>query len=264
MMLNALEVDPGRLWKGPVEESKEVGCESCPPKPTVEDEQEGDKLPVVPWRFYTQEMLDCCRPLDQVQRVGITLDEFVCLGRCNGLEVTVYGGGRGSSCCSNASQCGDTEVRGLDGDGEEEFRRIVKDVCSGEGGMLAMSYSRASLGQTGEGHFSPLAGYCEEEDMVLVLDVARFKVRLSCGFRSSTRCEQSLTPRIGQYPSYWISVKDAYASMLRHDPTTNKPRSVAQFLHHPPQLTRKPQRIRPSIDNPTTGSGYPEWACILD
>jgi glutathione gamma-glutamylcysteinyltransferase len=45
---------------------------------------------------------------------------------------------------------------------------------------MVTSYSRKVLGQTGDGHFSPVGGYCAQEDMVLILDVARFKVQLTC------------------------------------------------------------------------------------
>lgn len=55
MILNAAKVDPGKVWRQP-------------------------------WRWFTQEMLDCCRPLDAVQKEGITLAEFTCLARCNGLD----------------------------------------------------------------------------------------------------------------------------------------------------------------------------------
>ena len=37
------------------------------------------------------------------------------------------------------------------------------------------------MGQTGDGHYSPIAGYNQNNDKVLYLDVARFK-----------------------YPSYWL------------------------------------------------------------
>jgi hypothetical protein len=32
------------------------------------------------------------------------------------------------------------------------------------------------LGQTGTGHFSPIGGFHESKDLVLIMDVARFKV----------------------------------------------------------------------------------------
>jgi hypothetical protein len=58
IVLNALAIDPGRLWRGP-------------------------------WRWYSEELLDCCRPLEVVRREGITLDDFACLARCNGARAPV-------------------------------------------------------------------------------------------------------------------------------------------------------------------------------
>ncbi|EFO25033.1 PCS-1 protein [Loa loa] len=55
MVLNALEVDPGRVWKSP-------------------------------WRFYHESMLDCCIPLDVIKKTGITLSQFACLAECNKLS----------------------------------------------------------------------------------------------------------------------------------------------------------------------------------
>lgn len=51
--LNALGVDPGRLWKGP-------------------------------WRWFDESLLDCCVALDVVAARGVTLGELACLAECNG------------------------------------------------------------------------------------------------------------------------------------------------------------------------------------
>lgn len=57
MVLNALEVDPGRQWKGV-------------------------------WRWYTDENLDCSgASLESIKANGITFREFACLAQCNGLKV---------------------------------------------------------------------------------------------------------------------------------------------------------------------------------
>ncbi|HPH69062.1 MAG TPA: phytochelatin synthase family protein, partial [Kofleriaceae bacterium] len=45
--LNALAIDPGRLWQGP-------------------------------WRWFDEKMLDCCVPLEVVRQQGITMHEFGC------------------------------------------------------------------------------------------------------------------------------------------------------------------------------------------
>ena len=53
MVLNSLAIDPRRVWKGS-------------------------------WRTFHEQMLDCCIPLETVQREGITLIQAACLAKCNG------------------------------------------------------------------------------------------------------------------------------------------------------------------------------------
>ncbi|KAK4055467.1 hypothetical protein OIV83_000013 [Microbotryomycetes sp. JL201] len=168
MILNALEIDPQRKWRGP-------------------------------WRWYDQSMLDCCRPLEAVAQVGITLNEFTCLARCNGLKATV----------TSPRLDQDAEARQA---GLAKFRQDLKRATNdghGQGhvhSIMAISYSRKTLGQTGDGHFSPVGAYSEKDDMVLILDVARFK-----------------------YPAYWIPVELAYDSMLPIDKATGQPRGYCML-----------------------------------
>ncbi|KAJ3215731.1 hypothetical protein HDU67_010369 [Dinochytrium kinnereticum] len=61
MVLNALEIDPKRQWKGV-------------------------------WRWYDETLLDCCAPLEQIKDKGMTFTEFACLARCNGLDVEAKSG----------------------------------------------------------------------------------------------------------------------------------------------------------------------------
>src|SRR5881394_1646491 len=56
--LNALAIDPGRTWKGP-------------------------------WRWFGEELLDCCKSLDAATAEGLTLTEVACLARCNGATTEV-------------------------------------------------------------------------------------------------------------------------------------------------------------------------------
>ncbi|KAK6170158.1 hypothetical protein SNE40_018622 [Patella caerulea] len=56
MVLNALEIDPGQIWKGP-------------------------------WRWYHERMLICCTPLQIVQQNGINFNRFKCIASCNNLNV---------------------------------------------------------------------------------------------------------------------------------------------------------------------------------
>lgn len=120
--LNALAIDPGRNWKGP-------------------------------WRWFSEELLDCCVPLEDVKSQGVTLDDEACLARCNGAEIAVHR---------------------ADESALADWREALSLAASGEAILIA-SYDRSVLGQTGTGHFSPIGGYHVARDLALVLDVARFK-----------------------------------------------------------------------------------------
>ncbi|KAM3715743.1 Glutathione gamma-glutamylcysteinyltransferase [Dirofilaria immitis] len=151
MVLNALEVDPGRVWKSP-------------------------------WRFYHESMLDCCVPLDDIKKTGITLSQFACLAECNKLYIEL-----------NYAES-TSEFLSI-------FRENIKRCMATDDTVLVVSYNRQVLGQTGAGHFSPLAAYHEESDQVLIMDVARFK-----------------------YPPHWVPLTILRDAMLSIDTTSGKPR----------------------------------------
>ena len=181
--LNALSVDPRRKWKGV-------------------------------WRWYSEDHLDCCLSLEMVKTEGICLQEFVCLARCNSLSVN-----------TNAMEPLSKEISepGFDDDSGQwnpqkfestlsqevlqrlhKFRETVKQVCqncfpgddprSTTNKVLVANYSRKTLKQTGDGHFSPIAGYHANKDLVLILDTARFK-----------------------YPSHWVPLTLLFSAMQRAD-----------------------------------------------
>lgn len=165
MALNALSIDPGRAWKGP-------------------------------WRWFAEELLDCCVPLDQVRTRGLTLHELSCLASCNGARSTLR-------------RASDLEIA--------EFRGALERSCRAPGEPVVVAgYSRAALGQTGAGHFSPLAGYHAERDLVLVLDVARFK-----------------------YPPHWVPVTRLFDAMRTIDPESGQSRGYLELVRSvtPRQLT---------------------------
>jgi len=83
----------------------------------------------------------------------------------------------------------------------EKFREDIKRVTSSTGEFLIACYNRKHVGQTGTGHFAPVAGYHEASDKVLLLDVARFK-----------------------YPPHWVTVPLLFGAMKDIDPDTEKPR----------------------------------------
>jgi glutathione gamma-glutamylcysteinyltransferase len=148
--LNALEIDPGRIWKGP-------------------------------WRWYGEELLDCCLPLSHVQQKGVTLDELACLSRCNGASART----------SRADQSSVDQLR----------QDVIAAAGAERGPVLVAGYSRAGLGQTGSGHFSPVGGYHAGRDLVLLLDVARFK-----------------------YPPHWVPLPRLWQAMTDVDPATGRAR----------------------------------------
>lgn len=148
MVLNALEIDPGRVWKGP-------------------------------WRWYHENMLECCTPLKIVEKDGITMDQFACLALCNTLNTrTIYVN---------------------EGAKLEDFRWVVETCTKNEGEIVAVSYSRKVIGQTGDGHFSPIGGYHKEKDLVLIMDTARFK-----------------------YPPHWVKLPLLFEAMKSLDHATGE------------------------------------------
>ena len=122
--LNALRIDPIRRWKGA-------------------------------WRWFSEELLDCCKSLEDIRRFGLTLDEVACLAKCSAANVTALRPPRA-----------DIEL----------FREHLNEaVETDDGPVLIVNYSRGAVGQTGGGHFSPIGGYHSASAQVLVLDTARFK-----------------------------------------------------------------------------------------
>ena len=162
MVLNALEIDPKRLWKGV-------------------------------WRWFSEDMADCCQQLSIIDKQGITLDGLAELARCNGLHAqAVHANANADSLAS--------------------FRRYLIRVMSAAANVEAfreavlVSYSRAILGQTGDGHFSPIGGYHPSRDLVLLLDVARFK-----------------------YPPHWVPLSELWRAMQAIDAENGMPRGYLEL-----------------------------------
>lgn len=166
-VLNALNIDPGRVWKGP-------------------------------WRWYVDSMLDSCVSPKVMQTEGISLSSFVCLARCNGAAATFLR----PPPLPNAFVDSSFFESELVTSSLSKFRDALRISSRSQSGpFVVAAYAREALGQTGIGHYSPIGGYHEELDMVLLLDVARFK-----------------------YPPYWVSVKDLHTAMMSIDAATGLPR----------------------------------------
>jgi glutathione gamma-glutamylcysteinyltransferase len=112
---------------------------------------------------------------------GVTLDQAACLGSCNGINVHLLRSGTFTL---------------------QEFRDSISECTVSGTEHLIVSYSRPVLGQTGDGHFSPVGGYHPDRDLVLILDTARFK-----------------------YPPHWVPLQLLYEAMKPIDSATGE-------LHH--------------------------------
>ncbi|KAK7336888.1 hypothetical protein VNO77_17439 [Canavalia gladiata] len=174
-----------------------------------------------PWRWFDESMLDCCEPLEKIKAHGITFGKVACLAGCNGAKVEPFR--------SDESSVND-------------FRNRVISCSSSEDCHVIVSYHRAVLNQTGAGHFSPIGGYHAERDMVLILDVTRFKypphwLPLTLLWDAMSTIDQTT----GHYRGYMIISKlnrapsILYTVSCRHDGWN----SVAKFLTEDlPQLLK--------------------------
>lgn len=173
IVLNSLAMDPRRTWKGP-------------------------------WRWYHEGLLNCCLDLEVVKNTGITIQDFRCLAMCQGLTADTVLADEDDN-----SRCGSPGV--------EQFRTAVQKACVVtdetdnhlKDEMLVVSYSRAVLGQTGGGHFSPIAAYDPISDSVLILDTARFK-----------------------YGAHWVGVSLLFDAMKPKDPDTGRSRGYILLSDH--------------------------------
>ena len=156
MVLNALRIDPRRVWKGN-------------------------------WRWFSEEMLETCdvrrvgkAALEGVEVNGLSFEELLLLAECNRASVQAFRAEQSSL---------------------SKFRTAVHTAASQPDIHLVASFSRAVMGQTGCGHYSPIAGYHPQTDMALVMDVARFK-----------------------YPPYWAPVELLWRAIQELDPLTGQGR----------------------------------------
>lgn len=195
MVLNALNYDPGKVWKGV-------------------------------WRWTSEESLrcenhsDCGHEHEKFKVNGLNFSEFEGLAACHGVNMLSYrvgsragSGGEDTArelhdkVCGKhtAQECHTFAAENLhagdtSGDSSShafmKFREYLDESCRSDEGksFLIANFDRGVLGQTGSGHFSPIGGYHRQRDLVLVMDVARFK-----------------------YPPWWVSVDQLWAAMAIGD-----------------------------------------------
>jgi glutathione gamma-glutamylcysteinyltransferase len=184
MVLNALEVDPKRRWKGNwrwfsgiVHINIMIYCYSAHSFSCLSQ---------------IDEFLQCCSSKEEMKKNGITFDNFACLAKCH--------------CDVSVKRAFDFTF--------EEFKRDVEMITSTSDKFMVISFSRKVLGQTGDGHFSPIGAYNKADGKVLILDTARYK-----------------------YPSYWCPIETLFESMNPIDKETSRPRGyflLSYDAEHPP------------------------------
>lgn len=210
LVLNALSVDPKQNWKGA-------------------------------WRWYSEEMLNCCVSLEDVQRTGITLQDFHCLAICQGLAVTLTyvdepqphhnenGDEKKDDVDKNATKTDITSNHLNQEEGIRKFRKAVQQACmethdhinhhpnqNGIDTALVVSYSRKVLQQTGFGHFATIGAYDPISDQLLILDTARFK-----------------------YGAHWTKLELLYEAMKPVDKATGRSRGYALLSFQQQQQKKK-------------------------
>jgi glutathione gamma-glutamylcysteinyltransferase len=101
VILNAMAVDPGRQWKGP-------------------------------WRWFSEELLDCCEPLESIAVRGITIDRFACLAACNGATAVVHRALESGERTRSSSAVGAADGEAGEPAELHAFRETVRAICAGE------------------------------------------------------------------------------------------------------------------------------------
>uniref|UniRef100_A0A061QZH9 glutathione gamma-glutamylcysteinyltransferase n=1 Tax=Tetraselmis sp. GSL018 TaxID=582737 RepID=A0A061QZH9_9CHLO len=136
--LNALGVDPGRAWSPKVPDWDWYGDVTMLNGLAVNGTCVGGDV--------------CCLAREAIDYMGTCLSQLACIARANGLDTDLFLWGTFTV---------------------DDFRHHLASMSDSE--LVALNFDRRGLGQEGGGHFSPIAGYNSRRDMVLVLDVARYK-----------------------------------------------------------------------------------------
>lgn len=133
-----------------------------------------------PWRWWSDEMFACCEEsLREMKSAGVTLELFDRLARTLP-ELSVATKHPGTL---------------------HDFHGDLVRAAAAPATHVVVSFGREALGQTGIGHFSPVAAVHPERGLALVLDVARFK-----------------------YPPYWVRIDALHEAMRVPDPATGRAR----------------------------------------
>lgn len=95
---------------------------------------------------------------------------------------------------------------------ENDLRELLKHTLNDPTTFIIADYHRATLGQEGGGHYSPIAAYDEKSDSVLILDVSRYK-----------------------YPPVWVKLDKFLLSMQVLEKGRGLPRGLISVSYQPPE-----------------------------
>ncbi|KAJ1918949.1 hypothetical protein H4219_002305 [Mycoemilia scoparia] len=168
------------------------------------------------WRWYSDELLQACEPKEHMKTKGITFDQFGCLATAH--------------CDTIAKRGGQVSYA--------EFLEDIKMTSQSNNTFMVLSFSRKVLGQTGDGHFSPIGGYHRASNQALVLDTARYK-----------------------YPMWFGSVDLLFNAMQPVDKDTGKPRGYF-LLNRKGEMTVTAQR-NTAAQGPMDSRSYAEQTISL-
>lgn len=84
-----------------------------------------------------------------------------------------------------------------------QFRDLIRATTQHSDRFVLLNFRRVEIGETGGGHWSPLAAYDAASDSALLLDVARYK-----------------------YPAVWVPVTQLYAGALAVDSVSGLSRGI--------------------------------------
>jgi hypothetical protein len=139
------------------------------------------------FRYFSQE--DFFRNVDpqvanaaQVSKEGMTLDQLSAALSAFPVEVRKF-------------HAGDLTLG--------QFRDLIRDTTGHSNRFALLNFSRVEIGETGGGHWSPLAAYDAASDSALLLDVARYK-----------------------YPAVWVPVTQLYAGAQAVDSVSGLSRGI--------------------------------------
>jgi hypothetical protein len=83
------------------------------------------------------------------------------------------------------------------------FRDLIRDTTAHSDRFVLLNFRRVEIGETGGGHWSPLAAYDPASDSALLLDVARYK-----------------------YPAVWVPLTQLYAAAQSVDNVSGLSRGI--------------------------------------